>query len=275
MNLVKNLLVIAILLTKILAFNSAICSISTPTVKDEVHSKLEEFMNVTLINSSKYDFFISMKQSETFVLNASIRHNRIGSVGEVQFFAKKLPSSTFTQIPFCSSDFLKNIMARIWLVKEEASTDFYYKNLFKKSVIFLIQPKMLAGLQSITICVEDDNVAEYMYYNFTNGFKCNTCKRRFVSDKNLTVLDCGCVLHQECFYTCDRSIQCPQCHNPINKHEFQSCPCVYEAKYFLGPISRLTDDTDALKTRVLKNNQIRKNSVRKSKCLSGCKTIDF
>jgi len=263
MNLVKNLLVIAILLTKILAFNSAICSISTPTVKDEVHSKLEELMHVSLINSSKYDFFISMKQSETFVLNASIRHNRIGSVGEVQFFAKKLPSSTFTQIPFCPSDFLKNIMARIWLVKEEASTDFYYKNLFKKSVIFLIQPKLLVGLQSITICVEDDNVAEYMYYNFTNGFKCSTCKKRFVSDKNLTVLDCGCVLHQECFYTCDRSIQCPQCHNPINKHEFQNCPCVYEAKYFLGPISRLTDDTDALKTRVLKNNQIRKNSAGK------------
>ena len=81
--------------------------------------------------------------------------------------------------------------------------------------------------------------------------------------KNLTVLDCGCVLHQECFYTCDRSIQCPQCHNPINKHEFQNCPCVYEAKYFLGPISRLIEDTDGLKTRVLKNNQIRKNSAGK------------
>ncbi|MFH1254541.1 MAG: hypothetical protein V1646_03860 [bacterium] len=268
MNLVKKLLEpVAALLINFFVFNLSICSISTPIAKDAAPSSLEEIMHVTLINSSKYDFFISMKQSETFVLNASIRHNRIGSVGEVQFFAKKLPSSTFTQIPFCPADFLKNIIARIWLVKEEASIDFYYKNLFKKSVIFLIQPKLLTGLQSITICIEDDNVAEYMYYNFTNNFKCGICKGQFVPGQILTILDCGCVFHQECFHTCDRSIQCPQCHNPVIKHEFQSCPCVYEVKSFLGPVSRLINDTDDLKTRVLKNNQNKatsqKNSARK------------
>ncbi len=255
MSLIKKLLISETLSIYFFMFGVSICSISAPISKDEGSSSLEEIMHVTLVNTSKYDFFISMKQSETFVLNASIRHNRIGSVGEVQFFAKKLPSSTFTQVPFCSADFLKNIIGRIWLVKEEASTDFYYKSLFKKSVIFLIQPKLLTGLQSITICVEDDNVAEYMYYNFTTGFGCNICKRRFVRGNILTILDCGCAFHQECFYTCDRSVQCSQCHNPINKHEFQNCPCVYEAKYFLGPISRLISDTDDLKMRVLKGEQ--------------------
>lgn len=268
MNLVKKLLMLIVaLLINFFVFNVSICSISTPIPKDGSSSSLDEIMHVTLINLSKYDFFISMKQSETFVLNASIRHNRIGSVGEVQFFAKKLSSSTFTQIPFYSADFLKNIIARIWLVKEEASIDFYYKNLFKKSVIFLIQPKLLTGLQSITICAEDDNIAEYMYYNFTNGFKCSICKGKFVSGENLTVLDCGCAFHQECFYGCDRSMQCPQCHNPVIKHEFQSCPCIYESKLFLGPVSRLINDTDDLKMRVLKNNQnkvtLQKNSARK------------
>jgi len=247
MNLVKNLFVSAIFLTKILAFNLATCSTSTPTVKDEVPSTLEEIMHVILINSSKYDLFISMKQSEKFVLNTSVRHNRIGSVEEVQFFAREFPPLTFTQIPFYSVDFLKNISARIWLVKEGATTDFYYRNLFKKSVTFLIQPKLLVGLQRITICIEDDRVVEYTHHNFTDGCKCSICKGKFEPGKILTVLDCGCALHQECFYACGSSVECPQCHNHINRHEYQSCPCICESRSFLGPVSRLIDDAVATK----------------------------
>lgn len=241
-------MLIAILFAKNIAFDPVICSISTPTIKDETPSTLEETVYVTLINSSKYNLFVSMKQSEKFVLNTSVRHNRIGSVEEVQFFARELPASTFTQIPFNAADFLKNISARIWLVKEGATTDFYYRNLFKKSVTFLIQPKLLAGLQRITICIEDDSVVEYTYHSFINGCKCSICKGIFEPGKILTVLDCGCALHQSCFHPYGRAMECPQCHNLINKHEYQSCPCVCESKFFLGHISRLTDDIDITKT---------------------------
>jgi len=238
------------------AFNEFTCAVHAPAAKDGASSSLEEIMHVTLVNSSKYDFFISMKQSGTFVLNAHARHNHIGSVGEVQFFARCLPSLSFTQIPFYPADFLKNTVARIWLAKEGAVTDFYYKDLIKKSVMFLIQPKVLSGLRMITICVEGDKVAEYMYHNFTEGYECWICKRKFTSGETLTVLDCGCAMHQECYHGCGVAIECSQCHNLVAKHEFQDCPCIFESKFFLGPISLLINDSEMLKSCVLTKKKL-------------------
>ena len=248
MNLTKILFATSIIWVNIFVLNVANCA-TAQAIKDSSMTTMEEIRHVSLINLSDYDFFISIKKIGPFVLNSHVRHSRGRGANVSQPVSRTLPPMSLMLIPFLEGDLLKNIVVRIWLTKEKKPMDSYAQKSPKKYATFSILPKMLEGLQSISICVEDEKIIEYMHHDFTDGFKCGACGGMFTSeDKNLIVLECGCALHQACFSVCARATECPRCHNLINWHEFQNYPSICDSKFVIGSVA---EDIKLLKSRNL------------------------
>ncbi len=238
MNLTKSLAVRAFFFANI--FISSISVYSTySSTKKPTHIAPQETRGINLVNLTDYDFFVSVKKNGHFIQDMHVIHGDKRDGDDSLLSKKKLPPYSFGSILFYEEDYLKNITFRIWLTKEEKPTNSYVRKPTKKYVTFSILPQILAGLQVITICIEDEYIIEYIHHDFTDGFKCGICKRTFANeDKNLVVLECGCVLHQSCFSLITRTTECPHCHYLISRHEFQNFPCIYDSRFIIGSISQ-------------------------------------
>lgn len=254
MSMFKNLLFTAIFI----AFSSSIsCSIKQPTNLTAEHPltelELTEAENISLLNITNINLFISFLS--------------VSAESDSPIIARMLPSMSFTTVILDEKERFQNITLLIEARTEKQFTGYYSEDLIKKYVTFVLNPQTIAGLDEIRLEIEDEQLIAYLSYNFTNIHTCNICRKKFEDSAQVTILECGHVLHRECLESYrvpgNDSAKCPTCNKQINQQESLSKLAKSKTRIVLYPVSRLIN-TNPKRSINIRNISEKKTCHKKS-----------